>query len=271
MHLLYCDETNLNPNDTLFFVYGGVIIPGEKAKSLHNEIEKIREEYSIPSEFSLKFNPKPENLSHKDFIKVKQSVIKATIKNNCIFITSIILHKIAKSPDEARRKEINRILYHFDCYLNRNDQYGLCLIDRFSDKQIDSHLREKFSIGLKGLPYSEKMRLENIIGFHYSAIGQSHFSSVIDIILGSFRYAINTYCSRKQDKQRLKAAGILLELIEPLFYRNDSEKNISELSLNYSPKVIKIESYRTQYQELKNFLKECGIHSSQEITDIRMY
>lgn len=271
MHLLYCDETNLEPKDNFFFVYGGVIIPGEKAKCLHDAIETIREDHSIPPDFSLKFNPKPERLTHQDFIQVKQSIIEAAIENSCIFLTSVILHKIATNPDEARRKEINRILYHFDCFLNRSSQYGLCLIDRFSDKQIDSHLRKKFSTGLTGLPYSKEMRLKNIVGFHYSAIGQSHFSSVIDIVLGSFRYAINAHCDSKKDDQKMKAAKILLKLIEPLFYRYASEKNISELSLNFSPKIIKTATYRSHYQDLKNFLDECGLKPSQEITETRMY
>ena len=179
MHLLYCDETNLDPKDHRFFVYGGLMIPCDNAKVLHDEIEEIRKGSSVPKGFSLKFNPKPSKLSHKEFTAVKQAVIEAAVRNKCIFLASIILHQIATSADDARRNEINRVLFHFNSLLNRQDSYGLCLIDRFSDAQIDSHLREKFSIGLRGLPYAGDMRLERIIGFHYSAIGQSHFSSII--------------------------------------------------------------------------------------------
>jgi len=146
MHLLYCDETNLDPKDHRFFVYGGLVIPCDNAKQLHDEIEEIRKKSSVPKEFSLKFNPKPSNMSHKEFTGVKQAVIEAAVRNKCIFLVSIILHQIATSADEARRNEINRVLFHFNSLLIRQDSYGLCLIDRFSDAQIDSHLREKFSV-----------------------------------------------------------------------------------------------------------------------------
>lgn len=269
MYLLYCDETNLDPNNHKFFVYGGLIIPCKNAKKLHDEIEEIRTNSSIPTNFILKFNPKPSNLSHKEFIQVKQNIIEAAVRNNCIFLTSIIMHQIAKSADIARRNEINRVLFHFNSLLNRIDSYGLCLIDRFSDAQIDAHLREKFSIGVRGLPYTGDMRLDRIIGFHYSAIGQSHFSSIIDIVLGSFRYSVNAHCA--QDSSRLKSADTILRLIEPLFFRSDHSGKVIDLSLNFSPKIIKAERYRDEYQSLKDFLEEKGIDTSQEITDVRMY
>ncbi len=269
MYFLYCDETNLDPNNHKFFVYGGLIIPSENAKKLHDEIEEIRTNSSIPDNFLLKFNPKPSNLSHKEFIQVKQSIIKSAVQNNCIFLTSIIMHQIATSPDAARRNEINRVLFHFNFLLTRLNSYGLCLIDRFSDAQIDAHLREKFSVGVRGLPYAGDMRLDRIIGFHYSAIGQSHFSSIIDIVLGSFRYSVNAHCA--QDPSRLKSADTMLRLIGPLFFRSDHSGKVIDLSLNFSPKIIKAERYRNEYQSLKDFLKEKGIDASQEIADVRMY
>ncbi len=44
---------------------------------------------------------------------------------------------------------------------------------------------------------------------------RSHFGSVIDIILGSFRFAVNAYT--RQDTKKLEAAPTLLKLIAPLF------------------------------------------------------
>jgi len=145
----------------------------------------------------------------------------------------------------------------------------LCLIDRFSDAQIDSHLREKFSIGVRDMPYAGDIRLERIIGFHYSAIGQSHFGSIIDIVLGSFRFCINAHCA--QDSNRLRTAGIILRLIKPLFFCSEHSGKVLELSLNFSPKVINSDRYRGEYQCLKDFLTEKGIEANQEITNIRMY
>lgn len=167
--------------------------------------------------FVLKFNSGPE---HDEFNALKQKVIEAAISCWCRFLVSMILHNLATSPDDARRKEINRILFHFNNILNRDNEHGLVLIDRFSERQIDEHLRTKFSIGLTGLPSCDEMRLGQIVGFHYSAIGQSHSGSFVGVILGSFRLAVNAHSTA--DAQLLPTAGRLLNMLAPLFFRSPS-------------------------------------------------
>jgi len=257
MYLFYCDETNLNPEHADFFVYGGLAIPSDSAKILHEKIEKIRKKAKFKETDYLKFNPCPDGVIYDDFLKAKEASIHAAIECGCVLIVSIILHKIARNTEEARRNEINRVVYHFDCFLNRPCTHGIVLIDRFSDSQIDEHLRNKFSIGITGLPYTKVMRLNNIVGFHYSAIGQSHFSSLIDIVLGSFRYAVNI-CS-KSKSEKYGSARLLLSLVKPLFHRDHFNGKIHQISLNFSPNVIKVKRYREQYETLRKFLEEAGI------------
>jgi hypothetical protein len=269
MHLLYCDESNLEPKDNDFFVYGGIAIEAGAALSLSQAVEKIRLDAGVPKDFVLKFNPGPSHLNHQQFSALKQKIIEAALDHSCLFLTSLILHNVATSPDEARRNSINTICYHFDCYLNRAKSHGLVLVDRFEDKKIDSHLREKFSTGLKGMPYSEEMRLNRIIGFHYSAIGQSHFGSVIDILLGSFRFAVNAFTRNETGK--LQTAHALLAMLAPMFFRERSDGRVPELSLFFSPKIIRFSKYRALYESLKNFLKQAGIEGEQEITSERRY
>lgn len=269
MYLLYCDETNLNPTENEFFIYGGIALHDNAAKRLHDAIENIRQEMGIAPEFLLKFNPKPDNLTHQEFITVKQRIMEAAAAEGCVLLISIILHLIATSPDDARRNEINRVAYHFNCLLNRRNAEGLVLIDRFSDSQIDAHLREKFAIGIRGLPYTDPMRLNHILGYHYSAIGQSHFGSVVDIILGSLRFAVNAYAS--QDASKLPAATRILKLLSPLFLRYEHTPRVDEISLFFSPKVIRSPYYRQRYASLKEFLNTCGIDAAQDITGDRTY
>ncbi|MES1939206.1 hypothetical protein T5B8_03115 [Salinisphaera sp. T5B8] len=269
MHLLYCDESNLEEREDDFFVYGGFVVNAEAAQALSEAVEHIRVEAGVDPEFVLKFNPSPPNLSHQQFNQLKQRIIEAAIEHGGLFFSSLILHNIASSPDEARRNAINTICYHFDCYLHRPDSHGLVLVDRFDDKQIDAHLREKFSIGITGLPYTKRMRLSRVIGFHYSAIGQSHFGSVIDIVLGSFRFAVNAFT--RADEDRISSARTLLRMLAPLFYSERSDGYISELSLFFSPKVIKSNKFRNQYEELKAFFESNGIFPEQQITNMRMY
>jgi hypothetical protein len=260
MFILYCDETNLEERSGDFFVYAGLAINSSTAKSLSQKIDEIRIRLKVPREFKLKFNPGPQSLSNADFIKLKQEIIEAAIAHDVKLLAYVVLHDISKEPEEARRNGINTICYHFDCMLNVYLRPGVVLIDRFSDKQIDQHLAEKFSIGVTGLPFSDEYRLANVVGFHYSAIGQSHFSSLIDIVIGSLRFSINAFT--RKDKSRLPTAGKLIKLISPLFHRESSGR-VSEISFYFSPKTIKIDQYLDQYVALKTFLADNGADTAQ--------
>ncbi len=223
----------------------------------------------MPRDFILKFNPGPPNFRHDQFIQVKQAIIETAVTHGCVFLTSMILHNVATSPDEARRNEINRLCLHFQYCLKIAGDFGLVLIDQFDDKKIDSHLREKFLIGATKLPYPpHEVRFTQILGFHYAAIGQSHFGSLVDIVLGSFRFAINAF-TRGQTGQ-LATAAKMLGMISPMFYRLPNGK-VSELSLFFSPKIIKTQTYLKKYSDLRNFLIQHGIEADQQITNERNY
>lgn len=268
MHLLYCDESNLESRPGDFFVYGGLAFPAETTLALSREIDNLRADAQVPQSFQLKFNPGPENVTHQQFVALKQSILEAAVRAGVKLKTSFILHDVATSPNEARRNEINRICFHFNGQLHRDDSQGLVLIDRFDDQQIDDHLRQKFSIGLTGMPYGNPLRLDRIVGFHYSAIGQSHFPSVVDIILGSVRFCINVHTRGQEQFQ--ETARTILGLIAP-FYRTNQNGGIAETELFFSPKVVRAAVYRERYESLKNFLSQAGINAVQPITNQRMY
>ena len=269
MNFLYCDESNLNKQDFDFFVYGGLSIDAERAHLLSASIEKIRVDSGVPRDFILKFNPGPPNFTHQQFTQLKQAIIQTAVAHGCVFLTSMILHNVATSPDDARRNEINRICLHFHYGLSFVNDYGLVLIDQFDDKQIDGHLREKFLIGAVRLPYPpHEIRLSRILGFHYAAIGQSHFGSLVDIILGSFRFSINAFT--RGQTANLPTAGRMLAMISPMFHRRADGK-VSETSLFFSPKIIRSAAYLRRYEALKAYLAANGIETEQEITNERTY
>lgn len=150
--------------------------------------------------------------------------------------------------------KINRVCFHFNAYLHRVKDYGLVLVDTFNDPQLNSLLREKFSIGISGrLPFSKALRLDRILGFHQAMIGTSHFSSVIDVILGGLRYAVNL---RRENKPVCRA---LIGQLAPLCIRSEYSDKISDLSINFSPKGIRSAKYLAVYKELAAFLAEDGI------------
>ena len=269
MHLLYCDETNFEKSSGDFFVYGGLVIDGKQAASLSDTIRAIREKSEVPVEYLLKFNPGPKGFSNQQFIELKQSTIKAAVKHGCVLLSNLLLHDIATSSDEARRNGINTICYHYDCYLARPDDHGLVLIDRFTDSQIDGQLKERHAVGVTGLPYSDALKLDRILGFHYSAIGQSHFSSLIDVILGSLRFSINAFT--RSNERHMQSGSDILELLSPLFLREGLTHQIPEISLSFSPKQIKSDSYREKYVALKEFLRSIGVDAYQPITGEKGY
>lgn len=269
MYLMYSDEANLEAQENTFFIYGGIMIDADKTRDLSNGVQSIRDELHIPQDFILKFKPCPENISHLDFNACKQRIIQKAIETECLLLVSLIHHQVATSPDDARLKEINRVAFHFDCVLSRRQTYGLMLIDRFNNSQIDEQLREKFSVGLHGLPYSDPYKLERIMGYHYSAKGQSHFGSVVDIVICSLRFAVNAFC--RNETANLPTATMLLNLIAPLFFREPGERRVSEIGLSFSPKIIRAPCYREEYENLKQFLASNGIDTEQIITDQRLY
>lgn len=261
MYLFYTDETNLDPAQADFFVYGGLAIPVEQAKQLSEVIDALPVRFGLPPDAVLKFNPAPTGLDHDRFKSLKQAIVEAAINHGCQFIATLTLHRIASGgPDEARRFAINTIAYHFNGFLNVRGTHGLVLIDRFTDAQIDDQLRDRFAVGVRGLPYSPTMRLQNIVGFHYAAIGQAHFGSIIDIVLGSFRFAVNAFT--KDDTARRRSGDTILRLLAPLFVKNDDGR-VAGIGLHFSPVAVRAANYRDQYEALRSYLAECGIMTSQ--------
>jgi len=263
VHLLYCDETNFSKVPGDFFVYGGVVISSEKAAALSQEIDAVRKRLGVPRDYVLKFNPGPKDFSHEKFIELKQGVIQAAANNDCKILINLLLHNIATSSEEARRFGINTLCYHFDCYLNRPKDAGLVMIDRFDDKQIDGQLKEKLAVGLTGkLPYTSELKIERILGYHYTAIGQSHFCSLVDVLLGSLRFAINSFT--QGSAQHTESAKAILAQLSPLFFR-ETGAYVHEISLWFSPKEVKSAAYREKYLALQDFLAGNGIVASQTL------
>lgn len=266
MHFLYGDESNLEERAGDFLIYGGIVIDSARALELSREIDAIRSRARVDRSFRLKFGPRPENLSHEEFKAVKQAVIETSVRLGAQLLLYVVLHDIANDPDEARRNGINTVCYHFDSVLNRLGGAGLVLIDRFNDagNKIDAHLSEKFAVGVTGLPFSKEYRLSNIVGLHHSAIGQSHFPSIVDIVLGSVRFAVNAHTRGKAE--HLNSARRVLNLVSPLFHRDKAGGSVSEIGLLFSPKTVEVAKYRQRYESLKAFLAEAGIETAQQIS-----
>jgi hypothetical protein len=264
LRILYCDESNLEEKRGDFLLYGGLMIDSATMPEFSSEIDRLRSKFGVPRQHRLKFNPGPKRLEHDKFIELKRELIETCIKFDAALIVYAILHDIATSPNEARRNGINTVCFHFDCLLHRLGAFGLVLIDRFRDEQnkIDDHLVDKFMIGVTDMPFSKEIRLQRILGFHYSAVGQSHFPGVIDVLLGSLRFALNAFT--RHDEKKMDTAERLLKLLSPLFVWGKESGRVLEISFILSPKVVKVEEYKDRYRRLISFFERNGISLQQK-------
>lgn len=266
MNLLYCDESNLEHRPGDFLLYAGVLIPGGAAGSLSDRIDELRRAAGVAANVRLKFNPAPDGLNHGQFLDLKQSIIETAVEHECKLLAYAVLHDLAGNPDNARRFGINTVCYHFHCALNRMQEKGIVLIDRFADanNEIEGHLKDKMAVGVQ-LPHrAEPTRLSNIVGFHYSAVGQSHFTSLIDILVGSLRYAINVQTRNEANRE---GAMNLIRLLSPLFYRYPGTERVPDMGFCFSPMNIRAPRYYAVYTALQAFFREAGVDSSQNITN----
>jgi len=261
MHLLYTDEANVDPTKAEFFAYAGVAIPGELAGQLSHRIDQVRAANGYGPDDILKFNTKerPNHVTPEAHREAKRQLLEEARNHGAKLFSSFILHRVATSPQDARFKEINRICFHFNCYLTRVSDYGLVLIDTFRDSGLSGFLRQEFSVGLKGLPYSKTYRLDRVLGFHLASIGSSNFCSIVDVVIGALRYSVNS----RSDASKHSVARTLLTQLEPLLIKGGDGK-VDELSVFFSPKTIRAPSYLKKYQALHAYLAANGIDCQQE-------
>lgn len=263
MQLLYCDESNLEHRPGDFLLYAGVMIPESNAKALSEDIVQRRAAAGIDPAALVKFNPIVEPLDHDGYRDFKAGLIQSAIDHGARLIGYAVLHDLAGNADTARRYGVNTLCWNFHCILTRTEETGLVMIDRFNDanNQIDGHLRDKMAVGVE-LPHRGLVPLGQIVGFHYSAIGQSHFTSLSDILVGSLRWAINVHCRNLPQR---RGALALLRHLSPMFWREVGSDRVTDMGFSFSPFGIRAPRYYERYTALQEFLREGGIASSQEI------
>lgn len=267
MYLLYTDESNVDPDRSDFFVYGGVAVNAIEGEALCKGIAELRTRHGRPGDV-LKFNTRqrPSHITPETHRTIKQEAMELAGRHGVKLFASMVLHDLADNPDKARRYGINTICFHFNCFLNCQPDVGLVLIDTFNEGDLRHIIREKWAVGLKNMPYSKTLGLTRILGYHIAMIGGSHLCSLTDIILGAFSFAINN----RDDGEKAPVVTAIMNQLGTLFLK-DHDGEVSELSLFFSPKVITAPPYLTRYQRLRDFFQVYGLTPAQRITDQRMH
>jgi len=256
MYLMLTDETNNTPTTAArFFAYGGLVVPGDEIESLTAKIVEIRNDAGYRDTDVLKFdtNVRPAHIDRDTCTNAKSRVIESCSECGCKFIAYLVLHDIARNrePRELVTWAADHVIGRFNMYLHEVDSVGLCVIDSLPVDRQFQYLTDKFTGGLN--LDGNIVPLDRIQLFAATVISASHISSAMDIVLGSFRYAIN-------DPQNPQAArAMMVNVVRLMWYReHEGEKYLGDRGLIFrpDPESIRVDAYREQYNNLRAYLQE---------------
>jgi hypothetical protein len=256
MHLMLTDETNQQPaTNVKFFVYGGLIFPVDRLVELHDAIEKIRQDagYSPEDEFKFDTRSRPEHVSVEASRDAKRAVVDLCSSVGCKFIVHIILHAIIAKQDfnQQVRWAADYVIGRYNKFLNEEvKDNGICIVDNLPQGAEFGYLTTKFACGLV-LPDGSKVQLDRIKLFASTRCGASHACSAMDIVLGSFRYAINNPKNVDAAREMFKKVSQMMWAIQ-----KDDIAYVRDRGLIFRPPLesIRAPQYKAEYQELVKHL-----------------
>jgi hypothetical protein len=228
------DDSNRPPKDGQFFIYGGLIIPGDSIPLIHQAVEAIRQKYGYRAGDAFKFNTesKPVDVSEDAAALAKAEVLKMLEAQNAFFIaTPVLSHVIARTKkrgksvldmDTATFFALNQLTAAFHSFLASKERntWGAMFIDR--DLNLLNHLSDIFQKGIKpeGYPHAVDDRIHS---FALLSNNASHLSSVADIAVGAFRYMVNAATVGGDEETAVK----LMKLLEPIILSGNAGNGLT--------------------------------------------
>jgi hypothetical protein len=246
MYWFFTDETNLEPNQGTFFMYGGLIMTPEQIRLVDESLERIRAEYGYGATDSFKFqtSSRPRHITQDKWTASKLAALEEAARIGVEMIVYIVHHKIAAEPDKRIEYALNSVLDHFDShYLGEKNDVGAVCVDRLDPKFGYKYLRQRFQA---------PQDVRRIIHYSMSCDGASHVSSLVDIALGSFRYSANTAMGSGSDQ----VAHKLFPWVSRLMWQKRVGKHIQIRGYGFLqfPRLIKVPSYKAEYDQLRSKL-----------------
>ena len=257
MFIFVGDESNVKQSrEAQFFIYGCVIIAGDKTSDICKRISRIRDAHSFARDAEFKFDSRsrPAHLSHDEFTLAKNQVLEMCQDFEVRFMAYAVHHEIARNRDsDLYPWALNTLLLQFDFFLQRKTSNGVCLVDRFRNdlntlKRIHQQGVDPEVSGGSRLP----RRLENVLCYGTISIGTTHLATVVDIVLGAFRYCVNKMNETKISLQLYRKVRPLL-LCEP-----GNPSRVEEWGLFLRPREVNVPDYRQDYGVLLQYLKSLG-------------
>ena len=154
MFWLFTDETNLEPNQGRFFIYGGLIMTPEQMIAAHEAISGIRSRYGFNGADSFKFHTRsrPAHITFQDWTSAKRDAISAAERIGAVLIIYVVLHELAKGKGKKETNlewALNSVIAHFGLrYLPAKEAYGAVCLDRVPEGFGYTYLCQKFQGGV---------------------------------------------------------------------------------------------------------------------------
>ncbi len=195
MFVFVGDESNVTQSrQARFFIYGGLIIAADKSLEATNKITGVRTKYDFATDAEFKFDSrsKPAHLSNAEFLQAKNEVLAACGELEVRFMAYAVHHGIASTQKaDLWLWALKTLLCQFDLFLQREKSHGICLVDRFENDL--SLLKRIHQQGVDPEFWGGRLlhRLENVWCYGTINIGTTHIASMVDIVLGAFRYCVN--------------------------------------------------------------------------------
>ena len=251
MYILLTDETNQRPSqDARFFVYGGVFFPIDVLADIDNRIENLRKQLGFLQADQLKFDTwsRPKQVEFAAWTQAKSTILDISRELGVKFVVNVIHHSIIKNQDIEQQSfwAADYVIGRFHQFLiNSANETGIVLIDNLPTNNQYKYLRDKFSIGLR-LPKGRTLRLPQIKMYGTTCISASHANSIMDIVLGSFRYCINN--PKNQDAARCMMGKVM----DLLWHRRVGNHIVAEeMGLIIRPKPVDVWAlYKPDYTNL---------------------
>lgn len=256
MYLLQADETNTEPNQGDFFIYGGLVLPMNRMLDVHQAVEAIREKYDFSPDDQFKFHTRsrPEGMDFDVWTAAKAEALTVAASLDVKLIVYVIHHGIAGGvdPEKRNRYALNALIAHYDLkFLAAQASVGAVTLDRLEEKFGYAYLRSRFQSPLD-LPDGRSPALNRVLHYSMTCDGASHLSSLVDLAIGGMRFCVNAATGEGRDA----VAEKIFPAVAKLMWSQDvaGTRHIGGYGFLSYPKDIRSPGYAAQYDALRHQL-----------------
>jgi len=206
----------------------------------------------MPPTWDLKFDAsfRPPALSGEKFAELKSKVLEEAAKRNVRFLAYVIHHGIVDTKlkkEKAFRAAMNTLLYNFNKFLTREQTHGLFVVDRFDGATCLDLVKSIFTRGLDLPPEKARKAIRRVFLMGASCIGAGHLMSLLDIVVGAFRYCVNA------PEEKFAVARRLLSTLDPLLLSSPTNPALKdEWGLIVRPQDVRAPHFRIDYRAFRD-------------------